>query len=78
MGLFTLATQLPSPLYKTIVWGTCMRLTMVIDLKLQFPADPNKPILAGEITGSLLVSGQHYPVATPSFSPFPVTMLPFS
>ena len=38
--------------------GICMWLTMVADPELQFSVDPNKPMCAGEISGSLLVWGQ--------------------
>ena len=33
---------------------------MVADLELQFSADPQKAIFAGEIHGSVFISGQHY------------------
>ena len=35
-----------------------MWLVMVVNSELQFSADPNKPIFAGEKAGCLFVSGQ--------------------
>ena len=61
-SLFTTALPASFPLYKSVLLPLPCRdlhmAAMVADPRLQFSADPEKPIFAGEISGSLFISGQ--------------------
>lgn len=54
-------SQLPFPhesVLLPLLWKTCAWLIWAADLELQFSADLNEPIFAGEIPGTLFVLGQ--------------------
>ena len=61
--LFTIATQLPSPLYKSALFPLLCGNQHVVHLdyrsQIQFSADPDKSVFVEEITDGPFALGHH-------------------